>query len=314
MRKISSYLSKEFVNHVWPAFSKHLKSNTTKTDYLTCISSICEYLQKDFIEIGFVEAKGYFNMLVTYHEPNKPEITLKTINNRLSIMRSLSAFIIESGLISLPPGYRNIFNSIDIPSYEFKILPSDIPILSDVKQLCHHIQSEKDLSLFLIVSFVLRHGLTANEVCNIKQNQLLLTEKDCLLFLNPETRKQRIITIEDHLFHLLKNYLITYEMDNKEYLFYNRNNNCITKRNVESKLKKHLLEGNIPSFTLQDLRNLSICYMLKTCTSPNNVANYLGVSAAYSWFKRYEDATISLPDIDSNELYEFLQVDTLYFI
>ncbi|SFO68808.1 hypothetical protein SAMN04489757_17110 [Anaerocolumna aminovalerica] len=73
----------------------------------------------------------------------------------------------------------------------------------------------------------------------------------------------------------------------REYLFYNKKNSVLRVRSLETLLKNALLKAEIDKpYTLQDIRNASIAYMIHSCAKSNEIADYAGVSDR--WIYRYD--------------------------
>ena len=77
-----------------------------------------------------------------------------------------------------------------------------------------------------------------------------------------------------------------------EYLFSNKKGNQLRIRDLERLYKKYVLDNMDQQYTLQDLRNAAVVYMLKGGASSGMVADYINID--YGWMHRYNTAVSKL--------------------
>ena len=164
--------------------------------------------------------------------------------------------------------------------------------MRDIDRVLSTLMDEQNVTLFAIISLVLRTGLTTEEICGLKIQQLVTngqTDQCGIMILGI---RNRFIKVPSDLFSLLL--LLSEQTDNetgnlfltglKRYPF--------TQRNLLLEIKKACLRAGVRPFTLQQLRNFAIVLMLRSHAPEELVSDY--VSTDSRWMTRYKEAAPSL--------------------
>lgn len=268
---------------IWPEFiAIKLKRNKTRNDYLFNINSICDYFRKDFLDITSSEAQKYF--LHLSNDKGNP-LTIKTLHAKLSSLRSISEFIYENReKYGLSKYYQNVFYNVSLEEFDYYIDKEKIPTIEEMDQLLQ--ACENDDMLFLIFSFILRCALTASEACSLTPKMIRVDARNHGFITFNKRNKYRYVKIPEDVMNLLTKYISKY--GEHEYLFYNKNGKPLSIRSLQTRLKSKLLDAGIDKpYTLQDLRNAAIAYMLKCGAKSKDIAEYTGISDR--WIYRYNN-------------------------
>lgn len=288
MKQPSPYMSELTINHIFKDFAVQLKNERTKVNYFSIICYICDYAKTDLIQLSVNQAQEYFNSLL--HGTGK-RLSIKTIHSRLYALRSIYSFLIEhKNDYELPYSFHNIFDKVNIPEMNPSIKSEDIPSMEEMDRLLE--VTKNDFMMYLILSLVFRCSLSASEVCNLKMKQLGKDRRERNFIVFHDKKKERYVKLPEDIMSLLNGYLATLS-DQKEYLFYNKRDNVLKVRNLESLMKKYVIAAKLSKeFTIQDIRNASIAYMLASGAETQDVAKYAGVDV--QWMYRYNDVITEL--------------------
>lgn len=274
MRNASIYFSKTF-NLIWQQFieSGALILPRTQRDYFTNVCSICDFLKKDFLDISYKDAQYYFD-----HISQTQQLKVSSLNAKLASLRSISTYIlknIDRDKYDIDSNFTNVFSRVIITAQDNYIKKDSIPTPKEL-QLILESASSNDM-LFLILSLIIKCSLTVSQVCNLKPSQIATdaAERGFIIFSNGP--KTRFVKLPTDVMELLISYTNSYGVNN--FLFYNKHNKPLRPRTLETLFQSYLSKSEIQkSFTLQDIRNASIVYMLKGGASQSAVADYIGVS------------------------------------
>lgn len=290
MAKASIYLSNNF-KLIWQHIieSGTLMLPRTQSDYLANICSICDFLKKDFLDISYMDAQFYFD-----HLSQSRRLKVSSLNVKLASLRSISSYIlknIEHDKFNIDPSFTNVFSKVNITPTDNYVKKESIPTQSELKQILDSISSND--MLFLIVSLIIKSSLTVSQVCNLKPSQIVLdgADRGCIIFSNG--KKTRFVKIPADVMDLLVSYTNTYGV--YDFLFYNKHMRPLRPRTLETLFQSHISKLELQKdFTLQDIRNASIAYMLKGGASQSAVADYIGVSGR--WMFRFNQVIDELSD------------------
>ena len=209
---------------------------------------------------------------------------------RLSVMKSVCTFI-ETYTVNHGRRYVNYFESMSLPEQD-KILPKDaVPDAKEIDNLLSAALENNDNKAFLIFSFVIKMGLTNQEICSLNKEFICRDKEGHLCFnMPPKNHVSRFLIIPDDLGTLLDTYIEAENIQSGA-IFLNLRKNRIKMRDTERllasyteklvkarKLRKH--------YTMQTLRHAAISYMLIGGASKDEVAAYTGVTG--KWMNRYD--------------------------
>ena len=281
---MESYLSPLTENEIWPLFSQSLHTQKSKSDYYAVIKDICAYKKKDFLQIKESDAQGYFNHLMMLSQKGKQSV--KTIRVKLSRLKSFSNFILRhSYLFELQTVYtKNPFQHITLPQEDDLLTKENVPSIEEMNDILK--QAETDPQLHLILSMMIRCGLSAGEICMLKFEDFI---SDAFGHVGIEycyRNTKRYVKVPEDVLQLIREYIGDQDVSHSAYLFHNRRGNQLRIRDLERLYLKYLPADGSPHFTLSDIRNGSAAYMLVCGAPAKDVARYIGI--APEWMRRFE--------------------------
>lgn len=304
MRQPSIYFSNIFYKQIWPRFSASFKTEKTRNDYFMLICAICDSSKKDFLELTGADAKAFFNEQLERHERGK--LRLSTIQVRFSRLHSIANFILQNGLSWELRDYQNPFLEVELPETNIYLTKEHVPDLAQMDAILS--MCKDDPQLYVAVSIVIRCSLTTSELCSLKRNQIIVDSTNHFGFILGKNHQKRIVKIPNDIVVLINELIETYS-SNCESLFVNTRGDALTPRGLQRLYQKYVSfpEGTY-SYTLSDLRNGSIAYLLSLDgVNVNDVAKYAGVDPG--WMHRYDSvipelqfAPLDLANITINPL------------
>lgn len=283
MREPSIYFSTTFYQRIWPRFSDSFRAAKTKNDYFSLVCAICDFCQKDFLELTVQDAQNFFDdQLSRYH---LGKLRLSTIQVRFSRLHSIANFILQNGLTWSIHTYQNPFTDVNLPEPDVYLTKEHVP---DLKQMDSILTMCKaDPQLYVAVSIVIRCSLTTSELCSLKRSRIIVDSTNHFGFILGEKRQKRVVKIPNDIAKLIQE-LISVSPSNQDSLFVNTRGDALTPRGLQRLYQKYVSfpKGSY-SYTLSDLRNGSIAYLLSLKgVTVNEVANYVGVDVG--WMHRYD--------------------------
>lgn len=279
----SRYLSVTFQEDVLSKFLASLKTDKSKNDYNTLICSICDYCKKDFLDLQIGDAKAFFEEEI--RKIIAGSITKQTVTVKLARLLSISNYIIKNDLID---GYLvNPFTNVEIPETEKAVDPKSIPSIDEMDHLLE--LAKEDTGLYVALSLIIRCALTSGELCKLKRSNLITFSDGTFALDFRYQNSQKRIKLPEDIVDLIDSYM-TSRPHAGEYLFYNKRGNPMRMRDMENLYAKTMGPDN--QFTMQDVRNGAIVYMLKCGASQKQAADYVGISPG--WMSRYNEALSSM--------------------
>lgn len=280
-------ISTKFEDEIWIYFQTNLSPRTRK-EYWNVVRDFDRLTGHDPLKLTRKEALNYYNTLI--EKVNASRLSYNTAVMRLSVMKSVCTFI-ETYTVNHGRRYVNYFESMSLPEQD-KILPKDaVPDAKEIDNLLSAALENNDNKAFLIFSFVIKMGLTNQEICSLNREFICRDKEGHLCFnMPPKNHVSRFLIIPDDLGKLLDTY-IEAENIHSGAIFLNLRKNRIKMRDTERllasyteelvkarKLRKH--------YTMQTLRHAAISYMLIGGASRDEVAAYTGVTG--KWMNRYD--------------------------
>jgi len=280
----NTYLSDEVIV-LWEDFSLSLKTVKAKNDYFTIIHDITNFTKKDFLELTPFDAVHFFDQLkIEYQKGNQ---TKKTINQKLNKLRSFSNFLMNSPKLN---SYENPFYLVDPINDSSYIDPQTIPSIEEMD----HILSicRQDITLFTTISMILRCAFTVGEICSMQWKDLLEDANHNYGIKIKKHNKERIVKIPEDIMMLIQQYM-NIRKQQSEWLFTNKRGNQLKIRDLERLYQKYFPVNQFKyPYKLQDIRNASITYMMKSGAPQNKIADYIGISP--NWLFRCKKAVAEL--------------------
>ena len=271
----NEYYSDKF-NEILLEYKQAANCSRTYTEYTRVINNICNYLQKDFLEIDELDAERYFNSLKATIRTGK--VTRKTVGMRLSCCNTIAKFIEQQyGELS----YMNPFKLITRPEVSASISPTSIPSIEELDMIMTQAKEEGD-DIFLIMALATRMSLSSTAIVKLTKNDVL--EEKGRLYLKTEpvsTKPANLLMVPDDVQPILKKHLETLKTDEKGHLFFNKHNNPLTIRNLDTIVKKIIDRSGIENtYTLKDLRKRGVLEFAKTIKGSEDIkdiADYVGI-------------------------------------
>lgn len=287
IRESSSYLSEFFLSVIWPQYASTLKKPRTRSDYFSYACNICDYLECDFLSITLEGAKGYFNKLC-----RDKKLSVKSMNTRLYSLHSISSFIYKNKDFFDTPNYIDVFQFVSVSSYDTHLRAEDVPDKKTIDRLLT--ACEKDDTMFLILSLVIRCSLTASQICHLTPSMIATDASGRCFITFRSYNRERHVRVPNDVMKLVCDYI---EINGiKDHLFYNQKGRPLQIRTLQDMMSNLSVAAGLKKpVTLQDLRNASITLMLHGGATPSSVAYHAGVSER--WMYRYDSV---LEDIDDS--------------
>ncbi len=302
---MNKYLSILFTEEIWPLFEKTLNTKKSRSDYYSLIVHLTDYVKKDFLVITETDAQSYFNHLLMLTSNGKQ--SLKTVKVKLARLKSVSNFILRhSYLFDLQQTYtRNPFQKVSLPVSDDYLSRKNVPSIEEMNNILHY--AEKNEQLYLILSLMIRCGISAGEICTLKFEDFIQDSSGNIGIEYCYRNVKRYIKLPDDVLTLIREYIGDTTVSISEYLFHNKRGNQLRIRDLERLYLKYVPADLEPHFTLSDLRNGSAAYMLVCGASISEVAKYIGIST--EWMRRFDKV---IPELHTAAVdYTNIQVKSL---
>jgi integrase/recombinase XerC len=251
--------------------SERRLSKHTVTSYKTDLNQFFSYVN-DFSmtqsvdEISFKIIRNWITYLF------ESGITSRTINRKISSLKSFFKFLEFSNLISVNPTLKIISpkNSRKLPSIVEQV---DLDQLLDQKYFKNEFVGERDS---LIIEFFYLTGLRLSELIEIKVNNIDF--KNCSLKVIGKGNKERIVPLSFSLISkidlLIKNYNI------KDHLFSNSSNEKLYPKKVYRIVNYYIgLVSSVKKRSPHVLRHSFATHMLNNGADINAIKEILGHSS-----------------------------------
>ena len=265
-------------------FAKTLNTPKSKSDYYAILKDICHYLKKDFLSLGEADAQSYFNHLLMLRNSGKQ--SLKTIRVKLARLKSVSNFVLRhSYLFELQQSYlHNPFQKVSLPQGEEFLTAKNVPDIDDLNTILH--KAESDPQLYLILSMMIRCGISAGEICMLKFEDFISDDAGQIGIEYCYRGVRRYIKLPEDVLEQIRQYIGDADVSKSAYLFHNKRQNQLRIRDLERLYLKYVPSSEEPHFTLSDIRNGSAAYMLVCGAPASEVAKYIGI--APEWMRRFD--------------------------
>jgi site-specific recombinase XerD len=281
MREQSVYLSEKFMDDIWPAFERTLKKKT-RSNYFSSICMLCDYCRSDFVAIKHEQAAEYLE----YTKSGLHRLSAKTRHARLSTFRSLAYFIEKNfWQDETLRSYRSPFDGIFLDAYSDDIETEKLPSETELERIMEMAESS-DSQMYLILLFATKCALTSGELCSLTPKKIRMdaAAHGFITFYDKSGKNERIVKVPNQIMEYLQDHAEQYM--NREYLFVNSRGTQMSTRTLQQRVSVLMEEAGMErSYTIQDLRNLSIAKMLYAGAEEGETAAYVGI--APGWIYRY---------------------------
>jgi len=247
-------------------------SNKTTLTYKNALKEYGKFLnlkKLNYLKITSDNANSYKAHLISSNYENK------TSSLHLSAVRSFYNYLIEINVLR-----NNVFANIRNPKVEKK-LPNFLN-KSETDKILNNVNWKDDLDVRnnLIIEFLYATGLRVSELCNIKLNDLNISNKSIKVL--GKGSKERIVFYKACNEYLLDSYINKNRLNilngiNSEYLFTSKSGKVLTTRTVEEIVKKYSIKNNIKSkVTPHTLRHTYATDLLNNNADITSVGELLG--------------------------------------
>lgn len=295
---MSRYISELFLSEVYPFIESRFRNETSKYNYRTALNHICDFCQKDFVDLTEYDIRRYMNAMAdgSLCNANGKPFTKTGASVRLSCLRSIAKSLESSeGLFQIPFDYESPFKEITIADTP-DIKLERVPTVEDIDRILN----TADEQMRIITLLAYRCCLTVSELMELDVKQFAEDRKGRLfIHFKPAIASERDVKIPDDIRPDVERYLgrIGSEATN---LFVNKRGGAFTEKTLSTAFKKTVILAHTSSrWTLQDIRNAGISHILYSGAEPEKVAEFLGVLP--KWIKRYDKVVEGL-DLQPNEL------------
>ncbi len=273
----SDYFSDKFIDCFY-LYLDDLSSNGAAESYWSVVRILCDYVKKDFLDINEFDADAFYKYMVARAQEGSLKNT--TVNMRLSCYKNLANFITTN----FPAwGYVNPFIKLRPLDYTAGIKPSKIPTLKEIDAILDAAK-ESDM-FFLIITLAFRVALSVADITSMRLHNVKQNDNGLYLHFAKKSAgdAEKVVPLPMDVATLLSSYINSMiYVDADGHLFYNKYNNPLTMRNVDSAINKYVKKSGINNkYTLKDLRSRAILDMVGASLDNNipveAVAAYAGI-------------------------------------
>ena len=263
---------------IWADFTAHFKSNTTLGSYQSDIVEVCNYCEKNFLQINSLDVKELFEWLACRVEQG--EIKPSTMAKKFREYHSLAQYLYENReRYGIQDEYADYFYPYLTKVAKQEKFAKAVPI-EDIDKLFEGAQ--EDLMVYMIFVLLFRAGLSSTEIIGIKVKDIEQYADGVYVWIT--NRKEACYLPEDAVY-VLNEYLN--QREDMEYLLYNRSGRQLNTMYISRMMKKYTSLAGIPSYSAETLRNSCGFTMYAYGAKDKHVARQLGITQMQ--IKRYDD-------------------------
>lgn len=269
-----------FNEKILPDFLSKLKSPDSIRAYRRSCGYISEYCSKGFLSLNNDDIKSYADYLMK--KAVSGEYSANYAAAEFARVRSVASYIDDNAVI-YAIAYNNPFEGYIFPAAGKAVTMSSIPKLETINMLFD--KAADDDELYLGLTLILRCSLTSGECMGIKRSDFLIDEGDMMLLKITKRGFTRHLVIPDDVRVIINQYIASHESESGA-LFINERNEPMRIRAFQKRYEKKAAQCSF-GYTMNDIRNAGITYMLACGSSAPETAKYLGISER--WAYRYTD-------------------------
>lgn len=272
-----NFLSELFMDYFAEYVNQNGMSDNTRKEYLYRIRHVCDWCEKDFLDIGVSDAERYFNYLQNLYATG--DITRRTIYGRYNTCCNLASFVQGQGSME---GYRNPFASIKIHTPENTRVPLHSIPSSEAMDII--LAKAPDEMYYLVFALAFRVAFSLSEILSLTLSHIV--ESGDVIFVRCNARKTipaRTVALPEDVANIMRHYIDNMPyVDAEGHLFYNKYKNPLTMDNVNKRLRKIMSECDFDEkYSLRGFRSRSILDMVvataKKEACMDDVADYTGI-------------------------------------
>lgn len=263
---------------IWPDFTAHFRSETTKGSYQTDISEIMDYFQRDFLDIREAEVKEYFGILE--NKVNLGRLKPATMAKKFRELHSFAEYICEEReKYHVSEEYQDYYYPyLKLVAKQEKFVKS-IPI-AHIDQL--FVAAEGDSMVYSILTLLYRAGLTSTQITELRPEDFGAYENG--VYVHVSGREEACYIPEDAA-RVLDTYMSVRQAN--PYLFYNKRGNKLNTMYISRMMQNCCRKAGIPSYSAESLRNTCGVTMYAYGAGDSQVAGQFGNTQIQ--IRRYRD-------------------------
>ena len=236
-------------------------TSRTIESYRDTFKIYIKYLQETFnISVENIDISDFSQdkvlLFLKYLEENRNNKPI-TLNNRLSVIHTFMKYVAEQA-----PEYSNIAKkTIMIPfkKQETKII--EYISKEEFKAMINQCDDSTYLGLRdkVMLMILYNTGIRVSELISLnwKSFKEIENNKSTYLFVTGKGRKERTLPLWKSTTELVKEYVHTYQLQNKTTIFINKNNSALTRSGVRFRIEKLLLMASNECPSLLE-KNISV--------------------------------------------------------
>lgn len=284
----SPYVSSKFIQ-IFQDYAKRFQKPRTRKEYIYVISSFCNEIACDFLDLDEVKVQTYFDR-------HKEDLDGKTLKYQLRIFQAVAKFLDENAKeFNVNPVYASCFLKLDFEAPDVMIAPESLPSLEEVNCLMEYLKKCQDTTTFLAVVLAFRCSLTINETVSLKREMFFQDRNGNYgLRMKVSPVNDRFVKLPEDVVDIIRIHLEN-RKDISPYLLLNRHGKQLSIRTLQNRLRDACLNCGVKPFTMNHLRTLSTAYMMKEGAPPDKIAEYIHIKNQ-DWFFRYDRVVEELKD------------------
>ena len=240
VNKDYSYYLKEFFQ-VYLLETRKLSSQTITTYKYSFIKLFKFFEQKkniksnnitlDMFNIELIEE--FINWLL-----NDEKNTSNTVNNRITAVKCFFQFVSihDVELINLYSRLRNIKPLRKVETLIEYLSVDEIKLLFSIPNS----QNKKELKELAILTLLYESAIRVSELCNLKLEDIEISNHSTIKIINGKGNKSRIIPISIDVAQILQKYINIYKINHQDYLFKNQKNIQYTRWGINYIIQKYV--------------------------------------------------------------------------
>ena len=174
-----NFISELFMDYFAEFINQNAMSDSTRKEYLYRIRHICDWCEKDFLDISVQDAENYFHFLQNQYVTQ--DITRRTIYGRYNTYCNVAAFIQNLGV----DGYKSPFTSIKIYTpVNNQVALHSIPSSESMDII---LEKAPDEMYYLIFALAFRVAFSLSEILTLTINHVVVS--DDVTFIRCNARK-----------------------------------------------------------------------------------------------------------------------------
>lgn len=275
MRKPSIYMSEQIKDDLLPKYLCTLKTEATRERYQNVICLYCDYMQQDFLDSTEADIMSYFEYLK--NRVREKTMTQKTMLANISCLKCFGDYV----QLHTHGEFVNYFAKIIRPVIDTDNVMEHVPSLRELDMLLD--VASEDHMYYTILSLVIKCALSASQVLSLTKKRIVMREGRVALFFPTKSiyKEDLYVPLPEDVADILLSYVENHLpfCDEWGHLFYNKWQRPLTMRNLDVAIAKLYQKcGTGRTYTMQELRNASILYMLSNGAKPCDVADYTGLT------------------------------------